>query len=271
MKGWFLIGQSVAASCDSPLERGGGVCPSIVQATFAKHTPANALPYAPPLKRGLGTALFVLFIALLTTSSLYAQKVDADLLHIKQRMDSVAKFTATVTLDLDVPFIQMPTKKAQVSYTKGKRMQFTSKDFVMLPKRGLDFSLSEIFKYPFITVDRGTEKHNGKTLKVLNVIPTDAKSDLVLVTLYMDAKAARIMESEINTRKDGSYSLLMQYAAAKDILPDYVEASFAIERLKIPFNFMGKDTKIDRKKMRGMDTKTGKIKMKMSDYKIALI
>ncbi|WP_295769943.1 hypothetical protein [uncultured Mucilaginibacter sp.] len=214
--------------------------------------------------------LLLLAFTLLTTTLVYAQKVDADLLRIKQRMDSVAKFTATVTLNLDVPFIQMPTKKAQVSYAKGKRMQFTSKDFVMLPKRGLDFSLSEIFKYPFITVDRGTEKRNGKALKILNVIPTDAKSDLVLVTLYMDTKAARIMESEVNTRKDGSYSLIMQYDAARDILPDYVEAAFAIEKLKIPFNFMGKDTKIDRKKMRGMDTKTGKIKMKMSDYKITL-
>ncbi|MDT3403484.1 hypothetical protein [Mucilaginibacter terrae] len=262
--------KSAMDVCDSPLERGGGVCPSSVQVKRAKHTPAHAQPYAPPLKRGIGS-LIAFLITLFFAPSLYAQKVDADLLRIKQRMDSVAKFTATVTLDLDVPFIQMPTKKAQVSYAKGKRMQFTSKDFVMLPKRGLDFSLSEIFKYPFITVDRGAEKRNGKMLKVLNVIPTDAKSDLVLVTLYMDAKAARIMESEINTRKDGSYSLLMQYDGAKEILPDYVEASFAIERLKIPFNFMGKDTKIDRKKMRGMDTKTGKIKMKMSDYKISLI
>jgi len=213
-------------------------------------------------------ALLLFFIS---TQWARAQKVDADLMRIKQRMDSVKQFSAAVTLNLDVPFIKMPTKKAQIKYVKGKKMAFSSDDFVMLPKRGLDFSLNEIFKHPFITVDRGMEKRDGKNLKVINVIPTDGKSDLVLVTLYMDTKAVRIVQSEVNTRKDGSYTLLMQYAKPADILPDYMEAGFAIERLKIPLNFMGRDTKIDRKKMRSMDTKTGKIKMQLSDYHIAMI
>ena len=84
-----------------------------------------------------------------------AQQIDQDLLRIKKRMDSVKQFSASLVLDLDVPFIKMPTKTAKIVYSVGKRMEFSSKDFVMLPKRGLDFSLSEIFKYPFITVDRG--------------------------------------------------------------------------------------------------------------------
>ncbi len=213
----------------------------------------------------------VIILLLAGMQLVQAQKLDADLLRIKQRMDSVKQFSATVTLNLDVPFINMPAKKVQISYSKGSRMKFASKDFVMLPKRGLDFSLNEIFKHPFITVDRGQEKRNGRVLKLINVIPTDGKSDLVLVTLYMDVKATRIVESEINTRKDGSYTLLMQYATLANVLPNYVEAAFAIEKLKIPLNFMGKDTKIDRKKMRSMDTKTGKIKMQINDYKIGML
>jgi hypothetical protein len=210
----------------------------------------------------------VLFL-LLSAKFAGAQNIDADLMRIKNRMDSVKQFSAVVTLDLDVPFINMPTKKAQLYYSQGKPMKFSSNDFILLPKRGLDFSLSEIFKHPFLTVERGLEQRNGQTLKVINIIPTDGKSDLVLVTLYMDTKASRIVESEINTRKDGSYTLLMQYATLNNVLPDYVEAAFAIEKLKIPLNFMGKDTKIDRKKMRAMETKTGKIKMRFTDYKIS--
>jgi len=211
-----------------------------------------------------------LMLLLFSGSVAMAQKTDADLLRIKQRMDSVQQFTAKVILDLEVPFIKMPTKTAQIKYAKGKKMEFSSNDFVMLPKRGLDFSLNEIFKYPFITVDRGTETRNGKVLKVINVIPTDNRSDLALATLYMDTRASRIIESEINTRKNGTYNLFMQYAPGMSVLPAYVEATFAIERLKIPFNFMGKDTKIDRKKMRGMETKTGKIKMRFENYRVNL-
>lgn len=210
-----------------------------------------------------------LFIFLLFTTQLVcAQQIDQDLLRIKKRMDSVKQFSASLVLDLDVPFIKMPTKTAKITYSIGKKMMFSSKDFVMLPKRGLDFSLTEIFKYPFITVDRGVEKRNGRVLKVINIIPTTNQSELALATLYMDTKAVRIVQSEINTRKEGSYTLMMNYAQLKDILPSYVEATFAIERLKIPLNFMGKGTTIDRKKMRSMETKTGKIKMKIKDYNI---
>lgn len=210
------------------------------------------------------------FILLLFITQICAaqQQIDADLLRIKARMDKVQQFSATITLNLEVPFINMPTKSAKVNYTQGKKMIFSSSDFVMLPKRGLDFSLSEIFKYPFITVDRGFETRNGKSLKVINVIPTDNRSELALATLYLDVAAKRLVESEVNTRKEGSYTLSMQYASAKEILPNYVEATFAIERLKIPLNFMGKDTEIDRKKMRSMETKTGKIKMQLTDYTI---
>ncbi len=209
-----------------------------------------------------------LLIFFITVQTAGAQEIDKDLLYIKQRLDSVQQFTATVVLNLEVPFINMPTKTAKMDYSKGKGIKFSSDDFVMLPKRGFDFSLSEIFKYPFITIDRGMEKRNGKLLKVLSVIPTDNKSELALVTLYLDTKAMRIAESEINTKKDGSYTLLMQYSTGKAVLPSFIEVAFAIEKLKIPLNFMGKDTKIDRKKMKEADTKTGKIKMKITNYTI---
>jgi len=208
----------------------------------------------------------LLIFFLLTTPFVHSQKIDPDLLNIKKRMDSVKQFSASLILDLDVPFINMPTKTAKISYSVGQKMKFSSKDFVMLPKRGLDFSLTEIFKYPFITVERGIEKRNGRSIKVINVIPTGNESELALVTLYMDTKAVRIVQSEIITRKDGAYTLMMNYKLLKDILPGYVEATFAIEKLKIPLNFMGKGTSIDRKKMRSMETKTGKIKMQLNNY-----
>ncbi|WP_134090471.1 hypothetical protein [Olivibacter sp. XZL3] len=211
--------------------------------------------------------VFVLFF-LWSAKAAFTQEIDADLLAVKKKIDAVQQFSATVIFDLEVPFIRMPTKSAKISYARGEKMQFSSSDFVMLPKRGLDFSMSEIFEYPFITVERGIKKKDGLLLKVLNVIPTDTRSDLAMATLYMDTKANRIVESEINTRKDGSYVLSMQYASERDILPNYVETTFAIERLKIPFNFMGKDTQIDRKKMKETETKTGKIKMQIKDYSV---
>ncbi|RXG27767.1 hypothetical protein [Leeuwenhoekiella palythoae] len=199
-----------------------------------------------------------------------AQEIDADLLAIKAKMDAVNTFSAKLQLDLDAPFINMPTKRAEMEYQRGKDLKFSSDDFVILPKRGLDFTLSELFEHPFITVDRGMQTLDGNQVKVLNVIPTGDDSDMALATLFLDTEQQRIAASEITTKKNGTYKLKMQYDQALTILPNYVEVAFAIEKLKIPLNFMGSDTKIDRKTMRNMDTKTGVLKLKITDYQIDL-
>jgi hypothetical protein len=162
----------------------------------------------------------------------------------------------------------MPTKHAAMTYTKGKPTKFSSNDFVMIPKRGLDFTLDKFFEYPFITVDRDTETRTGKIYKAINIIPTDKRADFSIATLLLDTDNMRVAESEINTKKDGTYVLVMKYENDKMLLPNSIEVNFEIERIKIPLNFMGKGTDIDRKKMRAEGMKTGKIFLQISNYQI---
>jgi hypothetical protein len=212
--------------------------------------------------------LMLLLLLNIGAKKLSAQIVDADLLKIKHRMDSIERFTANLKLDVDISFINMPAKYAGMTYERGQPAKFTSDDFVMIPKRGLDFTLNKIFEYPVITVDRGTETRNGKQYKAINVIPTDKRADFSIATLLLDTENQRIEESEINTKKDGTYILVMKYENEKMILPKTVEVNFEIERIKIPLNFMGKGTDIDRKKMRAEGLKTGKIYLQLSNYQI---
>ena len=216
------------------------------------------------MKRLYITSCFFLINAV----SLFAQNIDPDLLKIKQRMDSITKFTANLKLDVDISFINMPSKNASMSYTKGKPVRFSSQDFVMIPKRGLDFSLNRLFEYPFITVPRGEEIRKGKKYKAINIIPTDNRADFSIALVLLDLPNGRVAETEINTKKDGSYNLVMNYENNTKILPALVEVSFEIEKIKIPLNFMGKDTDIDRKKMRADGIKTGKIYLTISNYQI---
>lgn len=199
---------------------------------------------------------------------LSAQVVDADLLKVKNRLDSIMSFSTQLKLEVDISFINMPVKKAQMFYTKGKRVKFSSDDFVMLPKRGLDFSLNSLLEYSFITVDRGVEIRNGKTYKAINIIPTDKRADFSIATVLIDTKLKRVKETEINTKKDGTYLLTLQYNTEAKILPDKVTVNFEIEKIRIPINFMGKDTELDRKKMKAAGTKTGAIYLTMSNYQI---
>lgn len=212
--------------------------------------------------------LLIIGFIILTITPLKAQVIDADLLSIKQRMDSIELFSTNLKLEVDISFINMPVKTARMTYKKGQSVKFSSDDFVMIPKRGLDFSLTRFFEYAFITVDRGTEQRNGKTFKLINIIPTDKRADFSIATLLLDTKNKRVIESEINTKKEGAYALVMEYNNDKKALPDKVVVSFEIEKIRIPLNFMGKDTDIDRKQMRSAGAKTGKIYLTMSNYQI---
>ena len=214
------------------------------------------------------TFLPLWFLLCIFGRTVRAQIVDADLLKIKHRMDSIDQFTANLKLDVDISFIQMPTKYAVMTYKKGQPAKFSSDNFVMIPKRGLDFTLTKIFEYPMITVDRGTETKNGKRYKTINVIPTDKRADYSIATILIDIENQRIAESEISTKKDGTYTLIMQYDNEKMILPSLLEVDFEMDRIKMPLNFMGKDTYIDRNKMRTEDSKTGKIFLQITNYQL---
>ncbi len=212
--------------------------------------------------------LMILYFHFFIAVNSFAQNIDLELIKIKQRMDSITHFSANLALDVDISFIHMPSKKANMNYTKGKPIKFSSQDFVMIPKRGLDFSLNRLLEFPFITVPRGEEIRKGKKYKAINIIPTDERADFSIAKLLLDIPNCRVAETEINTKKDGTYNLIMNYENSSKILPSLVEVSFEIEKIKIPFNFMGKDTDIDRKKMRAKEMKTGKIYLTISNYKI---
>jgi hypothetical protein len=210
----------------------------------------------------------ILILLLPIFSALQAQHIDPDLLKVKQRLDSIQQFSADLKLDVDIDFIHMPTKYARMNYTQGKPVKFSSTDFVMIPKRGLDFSMNKLFEYSFITVPRGEETRKGVKYKAVNIIPTDKRADFSIALVLLDIPNNRVVETEINTKKDGTYTLILNYENKAKILPNLVEVGFEIEKLKIPLNFMGKDTDIDRKKMRADGIKTGKIFLVISNYLI---
>lgn len=212
--------------------------------------------------------ILLICLMYLVTNNLHAQELDADLLAIQSRLDSIVAYTADVELTVDISFINMPPKSARIALEEGKEPSFQSDDFALLPKRGIDFSMRELFKYPFITVYRGEELLNGYSCKVVNVIPTTKKSDFSIATLYLDTQKRQIAQAEINTKKEGSFLIDMFYDSPKAALPERVVVSFEVERLSIPINFMGKDTSIDRKQLREEGPKTGKIFLQLSNYSI---
>ena len=213
--------------------------------------------------------LYILLTFLLG-GKLLAQETDADLLTIKDRLDSIVSYKATIRLEEDISFIDMPPKEAEISFEKGKRLEVTSKDFVLLPRRGLDLSLNGLFKYPFITVNREPTELSGRLYKTVNIIPTDDSADFSIALLYLDVEKRRVVGFDLTTKEEGMFRAKLDYDSPKDLLPSKAVISFRVAKLKIPVNFMGKDTEIDRKKLREEGAGEGRVILSLSNYSIRL-
>ncbi len=200
-----------------------------------------------------------------------AQDIDPVLLQAKARLDSVQSFEAGLKLSVDISFVNMSPKQATMTYTKGEPTTFSSEDFVLIPKRGLDFSLSEIFEYPFMTVDRGYEVIFGRPCKLLNIIPLDKRADFSIATLGVDTVNYSVMKSEISTKKDGTYEVLLSYGQSNDIIPGRVEVSFEIERIRIPLQYMGKEIEVDKSAMKMEEVKRGRIILDIEPALVELV
>lgn len=189
----------------------------------------------------------------------FCQTAEEQVSLVRSRLDSVETFRADIQLHTDISFIKMPDKQVQAAFDKGEDLMITSESFVLIPKRGLDLSFSELFEYPFMAVDRGKVEGESTSLIAVSILPSDSKADFSIANLHIDPDKNRITWAEINTKKDGTYTLKLTYPDSQAVLPTILDISFEMDRIRIPLNFAGSDVDIDRKKMKETDKKTGRI------------
>ncbi len=203
--------------------------------------------------------LLGILLLFLYSASGFCQTAEAQVSLVKSRLDSIETFLADIKLHVDISFIKMPDKEAQATFKKGEDIVITSEGFVLIPKRGLDLSFSELFEYQFMAIDRGEVEGQSPSLLAISILPSDNKADFSVANLHIDTQKQRITWAEINTKKDGTYTLSLTYPDSRAVLPTKLDVSFEMDRIRIPLNFAGSDVTIDRKKMRKTDQKTGKI------------
>ena len=206
---------------------------------------------------------------LLVGSGLLAQDVDPALQRLKQRMDSISGFQARVRMEVDISFVNMPVKYAEVHYRKGEAIRITSEDFVLIPKRGLDLTLNELYKHPFMTLNLGKVRFAGRQCEMIKVIPTTDRSDYSIATLWLDTAALRILKSQISTKKNGVFDIVYHYKSEPLALPSEILVKFAVSGVKIPLRFLGKDTQVDREGMEANSGEEGTITLQLEDVQLS--
>ncbi|MGB5507370.1 hypothetical protein [Robiginitalea sp.] len=209
-------------------------------------------------------AIPLFIFTLLSASLLSGQEIDPMLVAVKERADSVMSFQAGVQMEVDISFVNMPVKEAEIRFTTGAPISISSEDFVMIPKRGLDFTLNELYRYPFMTLSLGRVQFEGRDCHLVKIIPTTDASDYSIASVWIAPETLQVLKTQISTKKNGVYDIFYTYSGKQDILPSEIKVAFEVSGVKIPLRFLGRDTQIDKGKKADSAQERGAIYLRIT-------
>lgn len=212
--------------------------------------------------------LFILFLSLSAT----AQDVDALVRKIKAKYEKVNDYEASGKMKTNVSFMKVPEAKVKIYYKRPDKLKIKNENGIsFVPKGSVNINMGNVFGIAsYSAIDGGTTTLNGKTVRVVKILPEDEQSGIVLSTLYIDEQLQLVMKTKTTTRDNGTYELVLQYGKyAAWALPDKAEFTFSTKDYKLP-----KGVTIDYDNGSGGNnnnqnkTKTGKVEITYSSYTI---
>jgi outer membrane lipoprotein-sorting protein len=213
----------------------------------------------------------LLFCCVLVTINARAQNEEALVKAVKAKLDKVQDYEARGRMTIDVSFIQAPPSDVTVYYKKPDQFKVTKSDGItILPKGGVGINMSSILSADeYTVVPAGTAVVNGTNTKVVKLLPQNESGDVVLMTLYIDEKAALIRRSKVTTRESGSYEIDLTYGKfATWGLPDTVVFSFNAKAYKLPKGLTFEYEKSGQPAPAAPKDSKGKIGITYTGYKI---
>lgn len=204
------------------------------------------------------TAAISLFFSVITVAQPQADSLIAQVL---RESDQVKSFQADVSIDVDVDFIRIPVKKGRVFYQAPDKFRFRATGFVLVPKKGLDFSVQEMLRKKHTALYLQADDTNH----VIKIIPMTDDADFVIATLWVDRQRPRINKMEITMRKTGNFMMSFTYGDLPYALPVATQVDFDISQIDIPMKFLGTMKKGTKEKP---SSGQGSVKMIYSDFKI---
>lgn len=186
---------------------------------------------------------------------------------LKTRLDKVNDYSADVSINIDMDFLQMPDSKAKIYFKKPDKFRIKSDGFAMLPKQGLNFSPVKFFNEDFDAIYVKKDSLNNKSVDVIKVLPRSDSSNIILSTLWVDTENDVVLKLEANTKSAGTFGIDFEYDSAIEYgLPDIVLFSLNIKNVRLP-NISPKNVEDKRSAMRTRNVE-GVVTIMYSNYSI---
>jgi hypothetical protein len=176
-------------------------------------------------------------ILLLSVTTTKAQTADELLAKVKAKMDRVNDYVATGKMKTDVVFIKAPIANIKSYFKKPDRFAIKRDGGIsLLPKGGVSVNVSSLLLTgDYTAIDAGQTTIGAVPLRIIKLLPLNETSDVVLTTLYIDAKNFLIRKASTTTKDNGTFDMEMQFGKYADWgLPDKVIFSFNTKDYKLP-------------------------------------
>jgi hypothetical protein len=205
-----------------------------------------------------GLILFLVISSLSPKAQSLTDSLVGVLLH---RADQIQTFRADVDIEVDVDFVRIPVKRGRVFYKAPDKFRFRATGFVLMPRKGLDFSIHQKLRNDHAAIYVGQDENNH----IIKVVPLAENADYMIATMWVDLKHVRINKIEVTSREEGSYKMFMSYGDLPYDLPIETRLEFEINQIDIPIKFIG-TLKVDQDKAEGRSK--GSVSLTYSNFRV---
>ena len=209
--------------------------------------------------------LFLVFFNFTTWAQIAEPKFLLD--SINTKLNKVNDYSADVKIKLNVSFIKIPVKEAKVFYKKPDKIKMKSTGFALLPKKGVNFSLTTLLNKSYTSVWIKKELVNGANCDVIKIIPLVEDPDILLATVWIDRKNQLLLKVGANTKSNGSFLIDFIYNLKSNVfdLPEKLNFTFEVNKMSLPMGITG-DFDSDKAPEKGNKPQKATLSLFYSNY-----
>jgi hypothetical protein len=213
---------------------------------------------------------FVLFITISFSLFSKAQTAEDVITKINNKFNAVKDYSVNVYIQANIPMLKIMPNKGILYFKQKDKVKIDSKGITVLPKQGfteLNSFLAEKGSYMGIYGDSAMIR--GVKTKLINVIPNNSTSDMILVKLWVDLQNNVILRSQLTTKSNGSINIEYTYADQINYgLPNQLKFEIDVKKFKIPKSIAGDINKTNQKEENTKENAKGTITINFTEYKV---
>jgi hypothetical protein len=211
------------------------------------------------------TILSLLIILMQLSCNLLAQSPRLLLNQVQNKLNKAANYKADIHIKVDLPYISLMPINTKLYFKQKDKFKIDTKSIAILPKQGfLQFSSLVKDSVNYTAIFQSYDNINEVKTSLINLIPNNDTSDLVLAKLWIDPINQVIIKSLITTKSSGT--IKTEYTYGSQIaygLPDLIKFVVDVKKFKIP-KALAAD--INTSKSNKVEKKSGQIIVSLKNY-----